>query len=337
MLRLTSWDNKQTFEFELGQLKHVADAHGDPVNCQDGRVYEANVGGRDLILKVLLPKNPNDTSVLRTMRDLHQLAQEAKRARVEYADRLGRAVTFAQGTADSAHAGFSPGSVVFLHLMERVPGKQLADVADSLGEPFSPARRRLAKQFLKWMQFLQAKGIVHADIYPDNVHVDGPSDALDLYVLDFHGCGLVEAGRLKHRPCVFGKDTHWGLAPEFADVSPEQRPLASLDSDRWSAACLLFWLLLGTEPFNFLNVLGSTERAEIQRAAGRRWPPDAPLLRAQNPDKFAKFDAWLSMTVSESGVSAQAEAFLIAFARTMAAVPGSRPDLRQISSAVEAM
>jgi serine/threonine-protein kinase len=102
------------------------------------------------------------------------------------------------------------------------------------------ARVELACQITDVLSYIHSLGIIHRDIKPDNVMLEGDHS----FLMDF---GLAKAS-----------DSQWQMLTQVGDVlgtaaymSPEQIQGHNLDarSDLYALGCLLYWLFTAQAPF----------------------------------------------------------------------------------------
>jgi TolB-like protein/tRNA A-37 threonylcarbamoyl transferase component Bud32/Flp pilus assembly protein TadD len=150
--------------------------------------------------------------------------------------------------------------------MKFAAGGSLRDVAPALRSEPSRSVALMAK-VARALQYAHAQGILHRDLKPGNILLDGRGEPL---VSDF---GLAKwldtASDLTHTLTIFGTPGY--VAPEQAEGST--RSLGP-STDVYSLGAILFDLLTGRPPF-----LGDNALAVIQKAAEK----PAPKLRSLAP------------------------------------------------------
>jgi serine/threonine protein kinase/TolB-like protein/Flp pilus assembly protein TadD len=150
--------------------------------------------------------------------------------------------------------------------MKFAAGGSLRDVAPALRNKPSRSVALMAK-IARALQYAHAQGILHRDLKPGNILLDGRGEPL---VSDF---GLAKwfdtASDLTHTLTIFGTPGY--VAPEQAEGST--RSLGP-STDVYSLGAILFDLLTGRPPF-----LGDNVLAVIQQAAEK----PAPKLRSVSP------------------------------------------------------
>ncbi|AFU05027.1 serine/threonine-protein kinase [Nocardia brasiliensis] len=137
----------------------------------------------------------------------------------------------------------------------------------------------------KALDFAHSRGVLHRDVKPANILLEGTGDALDrVFLTDF--------GIARFRDDT-GRLTQTGtFTATLAYASPEQLSGALLDhrSDQYSLACTLFRLLTGTVPFDATNPV-----AVIQ---GHLQAPPPPVSRFR-PGLPSALDAVLAQAMAK--------------------------------------
>jgi serine/threonine protein kinase/TolB-like protein/Flp pilus assembly protein TadD len=150
--------------------------------------------------------------------------------------------------------------------MKFAAGGSLRDVARALrSEPFRSVE--LMAKVARAVQYAHAQGILHRDLKPGNILLDGRGEPL---VSDFGFAKWLDtASDLTRTLTIFGTPGY--VAPEQAEGSTRSlRP----STDVYSLGAILFALLTGRPPF-----LGDNVLAVIQQAAEK----PAPKLRSLAP------------------------------------------------------
>ena len=142
--------------------------------------------------------------------------------------------------------GMTEGGFLFF-TMDFFPGCSLKDALARCG-PFSPARAvRIARQLLLALREANRIGVIHRDLKPDNVLVDGLEEQAErVRVLDFGIAKLLESDEA---PESLTQESVIGT-PKY--MSPEQASGEKIDhrSDLYSLGVLLYEMLAGTTPFS---------------------------------------------------------------------------------------
>src|SRR5262249_35143625 len=111
----------------------------------------------------------------------------------------------------------------------------------------------LVAKVARALQYAHSQGILHRDLKPGNILLDGRGEPL---VTDFGLAKWLDATRnLTHTPSVFGTPGY--IAPEQVNGSGNLRPAADL----YSLGAVLFHLLTGRPPFTDGHALNVIKRA----------------------------------------------------------------------------
>ncbi|HKG90338.1 MAG TPA: serine/threonine-protein kinase [Gemmatimonadaceae bacterium] len=165
------------------------------------------------------------------------------------------------------YAAESRGGLLYL-VMRLLPGRPLSDRIARDG-PMEPAEAaRIAHEVAQALAFAHERGVIHRDVKPDNILLDGSGNAS---VADF-GMSLVTG-----RP---GPETMRGMTVGTpAYMSPEQALAEEVDgrSDVYALGVVLFEMLTGRVPF-----AGRTVR-ELMAMHIAAPPPKVSALRAGTP------------------------------------------------------
>jgi serine/threonine-protein kinase len=159
-------------------------------------------------------------------------------------------------------------------VMPLVAGRSLADRLTEVRGPLPPAEAlRIATDILEGLEAAHQRGIIHRDVKPSNILLDGEGHAL---LTDFGIALLVGQDRLTNTGISLGTPFY---------MSPEQiRDPKTIDqrSDVYSAACVIYEMLAGRPPFLGNERAGSTDfvllEAHLQRDPKpiRTWNPAVP-------------------------------------------------------------
>jgi hypothetical protein len=150
-------------------------------------------------------------------------------------------------------------------VLERVPGTDLERVLDSLQQPASSdAVRNVARQVADALRHMHARNIVHGDIKPSNIILDGPLETGRVRVVDF---GLAWRWR-KNRTCLDG--TPRFMSPQILRGQPYGKEV-----DVWALGATLY--LLATLE-DFFVVCGQEKPSDIDyRGWHVKFPTDVRL------------------------------------------------------------
>src|SRR5882757_6428376 len=137
--------------------------------------------------------------------------------------------------------------------MKFASGGSLLEAAPALrGEP----RRAVAlmAKVVRAVQYAHEQGILHRDLKPGNILLDGSGEPL---VSDFGLAKWLEpSGHLTRTPTVFGTPGY--IAPEQANTSTGT---LTPSADVYSLGAVLFYLLTGQSPFAGENALKTIQQA----------------------------------------------------------------------------
>jgi serine/threonine protein kinase len=276
-----------------------------------GRVFEAtrHTDGRKVAIKVLhreLVLHPFAKHMM--LREAHALAVAADPLVVEF-----------------LHYGETSCGLPFI-VLEWLEGRTLHDALCEEGPLPLPMVKRLFTRLLDALETIHVRGIVHADLKPDNCMLvrSGADNEEDLRLVDFGVCSIdrdvtVPAGE------VYGTPGY--LAPEVI-----QGGTITPTSDMYAAGVILFEMLTGVQPFqgqSFVETLAKQlhEKApapsEYRPGAGAAL--DAVVARAlgntpeQRYQDVAEFrDAFLA-AIAPAFRSARAKSPVDAFYSSLAA------------------
>ena len=180
--------------------------------------------------------------------------------------------------------------------MERLDGRELADVLRELGTIDPLRAMRLGEQALAGLQEAHALGLVHRDIKPQNLFVVREGTAEEgIKVIDF-GIALDRTGQ------VAAAEEPGTLIGTPVYMSPEQVLGQPLDgrSDLYALAIVLYQCLSGALPFG-----GDTVLAKLM---ARLTQTPAPLQRACAQPLPGGLDAVIAQALSQDPVVRHAQA-----------------------------
>jgi tRNA A-37 threonylcarbamoyl transferase component Bud32 len=133
-------------------------------------------------------------------------------------------------------------------VMELLSGRSLADVIDA--GPIEPAAViHVIRQLAEALAATHDRGVVHADVTPNNILIDGDNPEMHVKLVDF---GLAELVG----DAMYVDDEAESLYGTPAYVSPEQiRGLRATErSDQYSLGIVMFEMISGKPPFDHPNV-----------------------------------------------------------------------------------
>lgn len=168
-------------------------------------------------------------------------------------------------------------------VMERLPGRTLADAIRERGPLPIPEVRAISSQVAQALSVAHAAGVVHRDIKPGNIAY-AASSGTAVKVVDFGITQLLDRGAESH-PLTM-TNTVIGTA-EY--LSPEQGVGGRVDAraDLYALGCVLYAMLTGEAPFS-----GPTPVAVLM-AHQQQLPPDVRDLRPDTPPELAELIARL--------------------------------------------
>src|SRR5207237_5891841 len=152
-------------------------------------------------------------------------------------------------------------------VFEYVDGMNLKELVAQEG-PLSPREAiELALQVARGLSFAHDQGLVHRDVKPQNVLLDGDGRAK---VTDFGIAHAVDVDGMTITGTIMGTSNY--IAPEQARGQPVDE-----QTDVYSLGCVLYELLTGEVPFagdNFVAVAMRHVNDPVHRARDAR--PDVP-------------------------------------------------------------
>ncbi len=139
--------------------------------------------------------------------------------------------------------------------MEYVPGQTLADWARSR-KPTLDERLQVVQQVIDALSLAHQRGIVHRDVKPSNLVVDG---CCRVKVLDFGLATQTPFGT--DDLSTWSRDPAGGIAGTVAYMSPEQAVGRDVDarSDQFALGVVLYELLSGVSPFRGANAVATLD------------------------------------------------------------------------------
>jgi response regulator RpfG family c-di-GMP phosphodiesterase len=163
--------------------------------------------------------------------------------------------------------------VLYYHVMEYVPGKDLEDLVIASGPTSVPRACDLIYQVASALAEADKHDLVHRDLKPSNILVTPEGQAK---LLDF-GLARNFSHRQTERGVVMGTIEY--LAPEQASDASS----VDIRADIYGLGGTLFWCLAGRVPF--------PSNAPLHEQAVTRLTQPPPSLRACRPDAPTELDA----------------------------------------------
>ena len=159
--------------------------------------------------------------------------------------------------------------------MEYVQGKSLALVIAEERQLQPSRAAEIARQILAALEHAHVQGIMHRDVKPGNVLLEGAGGEAKL--VDFGlACGVADAIRHTAEGMVVG--TPWYMSPEHAAGTHGCDPR----SDLFSVGVVLFEMLVGSLPFPGKDPFQVLERIRTEE------PPDPCSLNPKLPRPLAE-------------------------------------------------
>ncbi|MFO0677817.1 MAG: serine/threonine-protein kinase [Polyangiaceae bacterium] len=168
------------------------------------------------------------------------------------------------------------GGVPFV-VMEHVRGITLARLLRRKGHLGLPFVGHLVRSLLATLAAVHAEGVVHRDVKPSNLVVEGTTDRARLALVDFGLATSVDEPWITGHGVTVGTALY--MSPEQA-FSPEP---TDVHADLWAAAVVAYECLTGRPPFE-----GDTF-ASVCVALHRGMFPDATVLREDLPPALDAF------------------------------------------------
>jgi serine/threonine protein kinase len=205
---------------------------------------------------------------------------------------------------------FAEGDGEFL-VMEFIPGRDLAELLDKRGQPFSQSHvLTWAEKLLELLEYLhgQKPPILHRDIKPANLKL---TDKGEIILLDF---GLAK-GAVGQMPTMLTSRSVRGYTPVYASLEQIHGHGTDPRSDLYSLGATLYHLLSGIPPIDAPTRFNHTEEDK----------PD-PLVPIEklNPAVLPQLASVIhqAMAIRRKHRPARATVLLVALRNAMAALPG---------------
>ncbi|MCX7758739.1 MAG: protein kinase [bacterium] len=277
-------EDNRTLKIEIEELK-------DPIFGGQGRIYFY----RDYILKVL-PLDDDTESIPRRFKTLKKvcsnITDEIKKFIIYRGIPLSISVDFKN------YFNFKTTDKAILLLFNFLDGKDLFNfLKDEL--PLSQKRINIYKKLINILIAVNLVGIIHGDLYPDNFLVDKNED---VYILDLEGAGiLIDRKEWEWKPLVIGKESLFPLPPEVKFKNE-----FTIYSDVWTGVYLLFFILTGIKPLDFMlrndhkylqSIIPSINKSK------NSWPPELPVNSIREQRKYADFHSFYSSLFKKKKLS----------------------------------
>jgi serine/threonine protein kinase len=165
-------------------------------------------------------------------------------------------------------------------VMELIEGRSLADILDNDGPLPLDQAAQVAIQVLQALDAAHHRGVLHRDVKPANIMLDG-----DRVVLTDFGIAVIDgASKLTGTGLMPGSPEY--IAPERIDGQEATRA-----ADMWSVGITLYAAIVGRTPFK-RNDASSTLAAALSRQPdpdpriGRLWPVVKGLLEKKPAERM---------------------------------------------------
>ncbi|TCO44277.1 serine/threonine protein kinase [Actinocrispum wychmicini] len=183
-------------------------------------------------------------------------------------------------------------------VMELIDGRSLADCLRADGQLTERRAAEIGMQVVRALDVAHQQGVVHRDVKPSNIMLDG-----DLPILTDFGIAFIEGGTAI---------TPMGEAVgSWEYMAPERfKGLATSASDLWSVGIVLYEVVVGRTPFRYID-MASTARAIMEDdlvknySTDRLWPVIEGLLR-KDPAERLTAEAAVSMLAEVAGTAPSA-------------------------------
>lgn len=161
------------------------------------------------------------------------------------------------------------------YVMPCVKGESLRDRMDREGQLSVEVAIRIASAVAAGLQYAHEYGVVHRDVKPENVLLDGEHAVISDFGI---AAALEEVGKERITRTGYAVGTPAYMSPEQAAGE------ANIDgrSDVYSLACVLYEMLAGEPPFTGHNVQAIIARQMLER------PPSLKVLRPSVPPSLVK-------------------------------------------------
>jgi len=202
----------------------------------------------------------------------------------------------------------------FYLVMQYISGGSLEDRLDHLGwKPLPiPEALKISKQILSALDYAHQKGVIHRDVKPSNILLDGDH----AYLGDFGIALALGRPRLTKFEQVMG--TRCYMSPEQITTPLQITHL----SDVYSFGCVLYEMLTGRQPYPQSDDSKEAQYAMLAKRVHE--PPVAP--RTYNPAIPARLERVVLTALSANPQDRFAGCG--SFARALEGIETEKPDLR---------
>lgn len=161
-------------------------------------------------------------------------------------------------------------------VMELLEGTSLSDYLESRGPLGADEALDLFRRIARALEAAHAHGVVHRDLTPSNIFVDGPDSDLEVTLVDFGAARILDQDAGSDRAdYVFGTPCY--ISPEQAQGYPgDQR------ADIYALGIILFEILSGEVPFDGDDVR-AVVRKHVFEAPTLPQSPFGPLPEGLGP------------------------------------------------------
>jgi len=246
------------------------------------------VGGQSVVFRFkhdnkdyLLKAMPDEDSIFRRMSQLrNQLTEDNS-----IPDGLKfRSIPIGQGTASGEVFSFSTVKYVYLLVFNWVEGSPMDKALENV-PALNAKRKKLTRNILDLLVYLQKKHVIHSDLYPDNFLI---SKNDEIFLIDLEGAGIMQRSNWIWHPLTVGKP-YW--FPKPLELEAEDSGMPDKFTDRWVGMFLIFWMLNGFKPFPFLQRIDHQALKALVDASDKdtlSWPPR--ILNHQKIEPFLNKD-----------------------------------------------
>lgn len=289
-------NNQVVFELDDGRVIKIDTKNlGDPFLGNRSKIFFYQ---NEYLLKVLPLSNltENIPSKFNSIKKIVQSIDENIRDRITY-----RGVPLAI-SIDFKNV-FDIENKSLLLLFNLVKGRDLLEYLR--GEPpLSNKRKNIYKQLIDILISIKSVGVLHSDLYPDNFLVgeDEKLYLINLYSVGiFHKNNVIDQVQWIYKPILISKEMLFPLPPEVK-FSNE----FSIYSDVWTGLYLLFFVLTGVGPLDFLsrndhkylqNIIPYIDKSH------NVWPPVIPYNILKERRKYDEFYLFYKSLFSKGKLS----------------------------------